>query len=612
MFESCYTVWRLVTLFGLPRAMRINLSAIARDRLGAAVALAVIYFACAALTLQLTRFDGGVAIVWIAGAVLFARLCAEPRRRWTEATVVCVPAGVAASALFGFGHGVAVPLALVSIAEAWAAAWLLKRTCRRFGRFQSIAEVGRFLAIAGLLAPAASATAGAALAHFASGIGFASAWRDWYAGHALGNLVFAPPLLLALRGWRSGQRSPARPAEWREAALLFGAVVATSVITFGQNELPLVLLPLAAMMAATFRLGRFGAVTSIVILVSIGLGCTLLGRGPTLLLHGGAALRLQVLQLYFATVILILLPVAAELTARRRLVQRLRTAEAFHRLVLDRSGDVILRLAIDGGLRYASPALWRTTGFAPDAMIGGSGFAFVHEEDASCVHDARARAMASPDETASVEYRMKRADGGLFWVESHLRATLGEDGRVTGTVSVVREVSERRRLVEDLARQASADPLTGLANRRAFDRAMADRLAIGAQAGCVAIFDLDHFKLINDRLGHAVGDAVLVRFAAVLRSSVRDGDVVARIGGEEFAALLGGATTEQARLVCERIRLRLANGAEPLSSGEVVRVTVSAGVASLAGSTTADALAAADAALYRAKREGRNRLRLAA
>ena len=578
--------------------------------------LAFAYFACAALTLQLTRFGGGVAIVWPAGAVLFAKLVASPRHRWSLLVLSCLPAGVLAAAMFGFGRGVAVPLACISVGEAFAAAWLLKRVCRRIGRFQSIGEVSRFLAIAGALIPATGAVLGGWLAHYASGIPLRTAALDWYAGHALGLIALAPPLVLMFRGNLSRWRSTASRHDAFEAVGLLGAVAGACAVTFGQNDIPLVMLPLLPMIAATFRLGRFGAVASVVLLMSIGMGCSLAGLGPTTLLAGAMGVKLQVLQVYFATVVLILLPIAAELKARRRLTERLKAAETLHRLVLDRTGDIVMRLGVDGTIRYASPSVIQASGYTAEELNGRSALDLVHVDDLPMVIETRTRALAAEDQRAVAEYRVIRKDGSVSWVESHMRATIGDDGRVTGTVSIVREINERRKATEALTQQAITDPLTGLGNRRAFDVALADRLAAvgsGSAVGCLALFDLDHFKRVNDQHGHATGDEVLRGFAQLLQASIRDGDLAVRLGGEEFAILLGGATPEQAHLVCDRIRQRLASTEMRSAAGEPVRVTVSAGLSPLAASIEpAELLARTDTALYRAKHEGRNRLALVA
>jgi len=163
-----------------------------------------------------------------------------------------------------------------------------------------------------------------------------------------------------------------------------------------------------------------------------------------------------------------------------------------------------------------------------------------------------------------------------------------------------------------LAKEARTDGLTGALNRRAFMREI-EKAAVSQrqlERGCVALFDLDHFKRINDRLGHSAGDAVLVAFVRLARRIVRDGDVVGRLGGEEFAVFMKGASFDQALRICERLRIACAE--EITLRGQTGGVTVSAGIATLDGEPAPIVMERADAALYRAKRAGRNRLERAA
>jgi diguanylate cyclase (GGDEF)-like protein/PAS domain S-box-containing protein len=488
----------------------------------------------------------------------------------------------------------------------------MKRLAPRFSRFQSVSETAWFLAVTGLLVPALSAIAGAWLAHSASGIPYWSAWRDWYAAHALGLVSFSPPLLLIMRA----RMHRIRKGKLLETLGLLGAVFLAAMLTFGQNRVPLVVVPIVPMIAATFRLGRLGAVASVVILMAVGLTCSLVGYGPTALLHISMTLKLEVLQIYFASVVLILLPLTAALEARQRLVQQLRSAEALHRLIMERTSDVMMRLGVDGTVRYVSPASARLLGYQPHELTGRIAYGLVHEDDLPAVVEARGRALSQPDSTETVEYRILRKDGVTLWVESHMCAMLDQAGAPNGTVTIIRDATQRRQMMDDLSRKAMTDPLTGLCNRRAFDNALAecmDAERLPGKPGCLAIFDLDHFKRINDAHGHATGDRVLVLFAAVLRGTVRAGDVVARLGGEEFAVLLEGASVEQARLVCERIRVRLAGSEGRSIAGDPVHVTVSVGLAPLTPEASAeDVFKAADTALYRAKNSGRNRLSVAA
>jgi len=168
-------------------------------------------------------------------------------------------------------------------------------------------------------------------------------------------------------------------------------------------------------------------------------------------------------------------------------------------------------------------------------------------------------------------------------------------------------------LAEESRKLAETDPLTGLVNRR---RAMAeaDRAALASTREGVplalVLFDIDHFKSINDCFGHPTGDAVLVRVAEIAREVLRSGELVGRIGGEEFLCVLPGATAGAARACAERLRHAIAARS---ASTDLPGVTVSAGYASWRrGDSALSLFARADAALYEAKHAGRDCIRKAA
>ena len=161
----------------------------------------------------------------------------------------------------------------------------------------------------------------------------------------------------------------------------------------------------------------------------------------------------------------------------------------------------------------------------------------------------------------------------------------------------------------DLARR---DALTGLANRRAFEESLQHELALARRTGdtlAVVVLDVDHFKRVNDTHGHAAGDVVLAEVAARAQRALRSEDLLARIGGEELAALLPGATLAAAAEVAERIRHAVCDTAIPVGTA-AIHVSVSLGCAALEAEEreAASLLARADARLYDAKRAGRNRV----
>ncbi len=165
-----------------------------------------------------------------------------------------------------------------------------------------------------------------------------------------------------------------------------------------------------------------------------------------------------------------------------------------------------------------------------------------------------------------------------------------------------------------LRKQATRDPLTGLANRSHFDAQATEALERSQRSGVpvtLLLCDVDHFKRVNDQYGHAVGDQVLVAMGQVLADNLREGDVLARWGGEEFLALMPASPLDAARATAERIRAAVAQA--PLSVGPApITLTLSFGVAQVHGPDDLQAaIARADQALYAAKHAGRNRVQLA-
>ena len=162
----------------------------------------------------------------------------------------------------------------------------------------------------------------------------------------------------------------------------------------------------------------------------------------------------------------------------------------------------------------------------------------------------------------------------------------------------------------ELQRLADTDPLTGLSNRRSFFADANQVVADSSKPCALLVIDADHFKDLNDNYGHAVGDTALVNIADVLRSSFRDTDLICRVGGEEFAVLLPGASSDQATTIAQRVVDAVADS--PIVAGNaIITYSVSCGVAEARrGEALADLFKRADDAMYAAKECGRNQVAL--
>ncbi|MFO0694125.1 MAG: GGDEF domain-containing protein [Polyangiales bacterium] len=201
------------------------------------------------------------------------------------------------------------------------------------------------------------------------------------------------------------------------------------------------------------------------------------------------------------------------------------------------------------------------------------------------------------------------------WVYWNLAFTVVLTSFVLAATGVAMTLARQRQA--EIAMLLRVDPLTGLANRRTIDATLAIEVARSKRSGigfAIVMIDLDHFKRINDTHGHAAGDMVLVETGAAVRRNLREVDVAGRYGGEELILLLPDTDLRGARAVAERVRLAIAELTVGIGGAEVLHVTASAGCAAFAPETNVDAdevVKSADAAMYRAKAKGRNRVEVA-
>jgi diguanylate cyclase (GGDEF)-like protein/PAS domain S-box-containing protein len=230
--------------------------------------------------------------------------------------------------------------------------------------------------------------------------------------------------------------------------------------------------------------------------------------------------------------------------------------------------------------------------------------AVVHPDDLDGLNRAWDRALGTGEEIDH-SYRMRHRDGRWLHLRTHGVPVRQDDGTVEEWIGVVYDLSSQVEAEQALRRAASVDPLTGLPNRTVFLERLRGVLARRRECAAVLYVDLDNFKSVNDRFGHAMGDALLCDVAARLSEAVRPSDVVSRLSGDEFAVICEGlADGEEAIAVADRLCGALD---QPLQRDERVRPAASVGVTLVAPEDTDDAegvLRAADAAMYRAKARG--------
>lgn len=217
-------------------------------------------------------------------------------------------------------------------------------------------------------------------------------------------------------------------------------------------------------------------------------------------------------------------------------------------------------------------------------------------------------------------------EGKPYWLRLSVHPRYDETGTLTHFMAVEsditrekereqrleEEIARRKELEVELKRQALEDTLTGVPNKRYFTdhfKREINRTERSGESLGLLVIDIDHFKAVNDKRGHAIGDIVLREIAQRIRRSLRPSDFLARYGGEEFVVVSSGSKPNQAEDLAERLRLLVASAPVELAGEEAVSITCSFGVAYLQDTETADSLfERADAALYRSKRNGRNQV----
>ena len=572
--------------------------------------LALGYALLAGTAVTLTRFDGGVAFLWGASALLIAALVRTSIRNWWAPLLTCALVGFAVTGFLGLGWAAAPFLLVANIGEAVIAGYWLKRDRESREMMASLNWFGRFVIamLAGplLMAPIAGTTL------WAFGGDPLATMQHFAFGHALGNLALTP-IAYMLTG-RNAQRETRRilKRHKKSTLTLLPIVGIVAFFTFWQTSWPLLFLPVMWVVLVTFRLGRLGAALSLAMLTGIGGIMTAKGLGPVSLSGATIAERMQFFQFYLAATVLTIVPIAADLHNRHKLHRSLRRSEAEFRLLAEHCTDVIMRISVDGRILYASPSVELVTGYQPGELVGRHSKVLIDPADYDRVRAEHRATLSAAGEARTYSYRTINRQGEQRWFSTHGRALLDEDGEALELLSYIRDITDAKADEREWLQAALTDSLTGLHNRRSFEQAAARRLASGAEGrDCVALLDLDRFKSINDRFGHDIGDEVLKTFARVAVKLTRPGDMLARLGGEEFGLLFEDTGIEQAYEICERIRREVS---ATVVAGSLVdlRITVSGGVAGLSAEGLATSLKAADEALYRAKQAGRDRLLLAA
>ena len=609
--------------------------------------LAAAYFAAAKLSLLLAIPPGYATAVWPPSGIALAATLALGSRVWPGVWIgaalvnLTVEFSWVASALIGTGNTL----------EALAGATLIRRFIGVPYRFERGEDVVKFIALSALSATVA-ATVGVmplVFGHTLSAPQILANWWTWWQGDACGIAVVTPLML----SWsvRGAEASP--PSGKLEAAsfvLLLLAVLYTVFGYRGQTAAPYQwpFLILVLVIWAAFRFSQRGVTAAIAAVCAAAVAFTVENRGPFGLAPLGESLLLMLgfisivvtTGLVLSAVLRERARVAEELESKRdelesRVRERTLELERANRALQEdiarrktaegnlQESEMRFRLVIDSVTDYAIIMLdskgyiasWnagaeRIKGYRAEEIIGQHFTRFYPAEDVARGKPQHGLEIASAEGRFEDEGWRLRKDGTRFWASVVITALRDDSGTLRGFGKVTRDLTERKRSEERLAYLAQNDTLTRLPNRHMLHDRLVQMLAQAPQngrlIGCMYI-DLDRFKYVNDTFGHGIGDLLLIQVGERLQKCVRSTDVIGRLGGDEFAAVLSSlARSEDAGLVAQKVNAALS--AQFDLDGHETYISASIGIAihPRDGSDADLLLKNADAAMYRAKEQGRN------
>jgi diguanylate cyclase (GGDEF)-like protein len=569
-------------------------------------ALPLIFFAMAWSTYWLATFMNGISPLWLPASVLLTCLIRTESRKWPVLIALSFGANLAANLVIGTDLLVLLNICVVNVAETLLAAAGIRRFTDGEIWFKSTKWIACFLAIA--VASCAAATAVGALVLSLAGYPYLVIWRDWVASDSLGFLIGTPFLL----SWTE----PALlhgVTRWRmlEAAILTCLVGGVAYLSF-VSAAPILFLVFPCLAFITLRAGLPGATAGVLTVSAVLLWFTSLGTGPIAALpdtqHG--FVRSLVLQAYFLTAMLSTIPIAVVLALREAFAKELKQQHAISSGALNSMAQGLCMFDEQDRLIICNQRYLDLYDLPDSLTAPGTPLIRIvrREGDVGGLPvppEQHLRDLVAVADSKQAYSELELGDGRVVEIQCR---TL-PDGSWIATHG---DITEKKRVNDRVAYLANHDVLTGLANRSFFGEEL-QRLFAWTDRGhgfALLSLDLDHFKEVNDTLGHAIGDALLKEVSARLRAATRDSDFVTRLGGDEFAILqFPYNRPEDAATLAARLTEVLAEPFHIDGHDMIIGTTVGIAIAPRDARDAAELLRKGDMALYRAKLEGRGTYR---
>lgn len=305
--------------------------------------------------------------------------------------------------------------------------------------------------------------------------------------------------------------------------------------------------------------------------------------------------------------------VSREITARKTAEQALKVSEFNYRLIAENMRDVLITIDHEGIIRYLSPSFEKITGYSNNDYINRKSITlmeYIHQNDYEYIKKFYQELIYHGRKyNSNFEYQFRKKNGQYVWLEANVNTIYNTEGKFKKLIIVARDIIQRKKYQNQLEAMAYYDHLTDIPNRRLFMNTLSLELEKAAsfnQILALMYLDIDYFKDVNDRYGHEIGDQLLIQLTKRIQHTLRESDLLARIGGDEFVIILPNLSSQdQAKIIGERIVNKLK---EPWHiEDSIFQTTSSIGIALYPkdGTTPQMLIHHSDEALYNAKAKGR-------
>jgi diguanylate cyclase (GGDEF)-like protein len=592
---------------------------------------ALLWIALAFASTALRDRGGAMLLLWLPTAVHVAAIYATPRKKWPLLLGTIFIAQVAYTTARGVPLVPAIGVDFANMVEALLCAYLGIRVLG--GRAKSPQT---FSHVAGLFGAALlGCAAGTLISAIFVPIRTLGEPLHWFLSSVLAVLT-ATPVLLYLRHWLGFGDQNVRfweAGRHRGFMLTVGGMLALAALVLSVPMRGVTPILFVAIVFAVFRYGQLAAACGVIAYGAAAMVASLGGHSPAPYFDADPASAALLLQGQMLLMLATALPLAAMLLTRDRLEQgllrsndELRAHLTILNLTKTLAGIGRWQYNLETGEQTWSELMLELNGLSPELAPDPGDIRDLLPDGGETLFAK----LAEHHQTRipyTFDYSVVHSDGSEHILKMNVFNEFDADGTRVALFAVAMDVTEqvrreealkhaREQAIEQAAeaqRLAKTDPLTGLANRRAtlgwLESMMTCSLEIDEPLA-VLMFDIDHFKRINDTFGHQVGDEVLFEVAEIARSQIRAEDLVGRIGGEEFVCILSGVGRREAGALAQRLCRAIERGTQ---RAQCPAATISVGLAHLRkGDTVETLMCRADAALYEAKENGRNQVRRAA